>query len=189
MLQPALRNLLPVYPDIKVEILVDYGLTDIVAQGYDTGVRLGEQVAKDMVAMRISPDIRMAVVASPAHLRKAFRAADTARSGGASLHQYPPADLWRVVCLGVRERGPRRKGARGRSAQSYPPVLSPRYRVQHWPPSLQGRLSTLTGGLRSRRRHLAALRMVLEGLAAKFTRRPINIDRWSPQSASSRCLS
>src|SRR5579859_1207491 len=44
VLQPALRKLLPIYPDIKVEILVDYGLTDIVAQGYDAGVRLGEQV-------------------------------------------------------------------------------------------------------------------------------------------------
>ena len=70
VLQPALRELLPVYPDIKVEILVDYGLTDIVAHGYDAGVRLGEQVAKDMIAVRISPDIRMAVVASPAYLRK-----------------------------------------------------------------------------------------------------------------------
>jgi DNA-binding transcriptional LysR family regulator len=70
VLHPALRKLLPAYPDIRVEILVDHGLTDIVARGYDAGVRLGEQVAKDMVAVRISPDIRMAVVASPAYFRK-----------------------------------------------------------------------------------------------------------------------
>jgi DNA-binding transcriptional LysR family regulator len=70
VLQPALRKLLPGYPDIRVEIIADYGLTDIVAQGYDAGVRLGEQVAKDMIAVRISPDIRMAVVGSPAYFKK-----------------------------------------------------------------------------------------------------------------------
>jgi DNA-binding transcriptional LysR family regulator len=47
-------------PDIKVEIAVDYGLTDIVAERYDAGVRSGEQVAKDMIAVRIGPDMRMA---------------------------------------------------------------------------------------------------------------------------------
>lgn len=62
---PALQRLLPEYPDIKVEITVDYGLTDIVAERYDAGVRLGEQVAKDMVAVRIGPDMRMAAVAAP----------------------------------------------------------------------------------------------------------------------------
>jgi DNA-binding transcriptional LysR family regulator len=67
VVQPALRRLLPDYPDIKVEIVVDYGLTDIVTEGYDAGVRLGEQVAKDMIAVRIGPDIRMAVVGSPAY--------------------------------------------------------------------------------------------------------------------------
>lgn len=67
LLQPALRRFLPDYPDIRVEIIVDYGLTDIVTEGYDAGVRLGEQVAKDMIAVRIGPDIRMAVVGSPAY--------------------------------------------------------------------------------------------------------------------------
>ncbi len=70
ILQPALRKLLPLYPDIRVEITADHGLTDIVAQGYDAGVRLGEQVAKDMIAVRISPNIRMAVVASPAYFER-----------------------------------------------------------------------------------------------------------------------
>jgi DNA-binding transcriptional LysR family regulator len=56
VLQPALRGFLLDNPDIRVEIIVDYGLTDIVAQGYDAGVRLGEQVAKDMIAVRIGPD-------------------------------------------------------------------------------------------------------------------------------------
>ena len=70
VLQPALATLLPRYPDIKVEIIVDYGLTDIVAGGYDAGVRLGEQVAKDMIAVRIGPDLRMAVVGSPSYFER-----------------------------------------------------------------------------------------------------------------------
>lgn len=67
-LQPALAPLLADYPDIHVEISVDYGLTDIVAERFDAGVRLGERVAKDMVAVRIGPDMRMAVVATPGYL-------------------------------------------------------------------------------------------------------------------------
>jgi DNA-binding transcriptional LysR family regulator len=67
ILWPALAQLLPRYPDIKVELIIDYGLTDIVAERYDAGVRLGEQVAKDMIAVRIGPDLRMAVVGSPAY--------------------------------------------------------------------------------------------------------------------------
>ncbi len=67
VLWPALAKLLPDYPDIHAEVIVDYGLTDIVAERYDAGVRLGEQVAKDMIAVRIAPDMRMAVVGSPAY--------------------------------------------------------------------------------------------------------------------------
>jgi DNA-binding transcriptional LysR family regulator len=64
ILWPVLARLLPNYPDVKVEIVVDYGLTDIVAERYDAGVRLGEQVAKDMIAVRVGPGFRMAVVAA-----------------------------------------------------------------------------------------------------------------------------
>jgi DNA-binding transcriptional LysR family regulator len=70
ILQPALRRFLPDHPDINVEIIVDYGLTDIVATGYDAGVRLGEQVAKDMIAVRIGPEMRMAVVGSPSYFER-----------------------------------------------------------------------------------------------------------------------
>ncbi|RWQ62363.1 MAG: LysR family transcriptional regulator, partial [Mesorhizobium sp.] len=70
VLWPALARLLPDYPDIKVEIVVDYGLTDIVAERYDAGVRLGEQVAKDMIAVRIGPDMRMAVVGAPSYFAR-----------------------------------------------------------------------------------------------------------------------
>jgi DNA-binding transcriptional LysR family regulator len=66
-LQPALKRFLPDYPDIQVEIIVDYALVDIVAEGFDAGVRMGEQVAKDMIAVPIGPQMRMAVVASPAY--------------------------------------------------------------------------------------------------------------------------
>ena len=70
VLWPSLAKLLPDYPDIHVEVIVDYGLTDIVAERYDAGVRLGEQVAKDMIAVRIGLDFRMAVVAAPSYFAK-----------------------------------------------------------------------------------------------------------------------
>ena len=66
-----MAKLLPDYPDIKVEIIVDHGLTDIVAERYDAGVRLGEQVDKDMIAVRIGPDMRMAVVGAPSYFASA----------------------------------------------------------------------------------------------------------------------
>src|SRR5713101_3132393 len=69
ILWPKLTKFLREYPDIKVEIIVDYGLTDIVAQRYDAGVRAGEQVAQDMIAVRIGPDMRMAVVGAPSYFR------------------------------------------------------------------------------------------------------------------------
>lgn len=70
ILCPALATLLPEHPDLTVEIVVDYGLADIVADRFDAGVRLGEQVAKDMIAVRITPDIPMAIVGSPAYFRR-----------------------------------------------------------------------------------------------------------------------
>jgi len=70
VLWPKLSKFLPDYPDIKVEINVDYKKTDIVAQRFDAGVRLGDQVEKDMVAVRIGPDWRMAVVGSPAYFSR-----------------------------------------------------------------------------------------------------------------------
>jgi DNA-binding transcriptional LysR family regulator len=69
ILLPKLAKFLRQYPDIKVEIIVDYGLTDIVAERYDAGVRAGEQVAKDMIAVRIGPDMRIAVVGAPAYFK------------------------------------------------------------------------------------------------------------------------
>ena len=70
VLWPALKKLLPSYPEVKVEIIIDYGLTDVVAERVDAGVRFGEQVAKDMIAVRVGPDIRMAVVGAPAYFAK-----------------------------------------------------------------------------------------------------------------------
>ncbi len=70
ILWPKLTKFLRQYPDIRVEIIIDYGLTDIVAQRYDAGVRAGEQVAKDMIAVRIGPDMRMAVVGAPSYFRR-----------------------------------------------------------------------------------------------------------------------
>ena len=72
-LWPAFARILPNYPDIKVEVTVDYGLTDIVAERYDAGVRLGEQIAKDMIAVRIGPDLRMAVVGSRSYFERRKR--------------------------------------------------------------------------------------------------------------------
>jgi DNA-binding transcriptional LysR family regulator len=73
ILAPALAKLLPHYPDIKVEITNDYGLIDIVAERYDAGVRLGEQVAQDMIGVRIGPDFDMAVVGAPSYFKKQQR--------------------------------------------------------------------------------------------------------------------
>lgn len=70
VLWPKLEKFLPDYPDIHVEIIVEYGLIDIVAGRFDAGVRLGDQVAKDMIAVRIAPDFRMAIIASPAYFAK-----------------------------------------------------------------------------------------------------------------------
>ncbi|MDH7795092.1 MULTISPECIES: LysR family transcriptional regulator [unclassified Beijerinckia] len=89
VLWPTLAKLLPDYPDIKVEIIVDYGLTDIVAERYDAGVRLGEQVAKDMIAVRIGPDMRMVVVGSPAYLAQRER-------------PHTPHDLTAHACINLR---------------------------------------------------------------------------------------
>lgn len=69
ILAPALAKLLPDYSGLRVEIINDYRLTDIVSEGFDAGVRLGEQVDQDMIAVRIGPDFNMAVVGSPAYFR------------------------------------------------------------------------------------------------------------------------
>ena len=116
ILWPALAKLLPDYPDIKVEIIIDYGLTDIVAERYDAGVRLGEQVAKDMIAVRIGPDMRMAVVGAPSYFAKRPRPEDAAGPLRSRLHQSALAHLRRRLRLGVRERRARAEGARRSSA-------------------------------------------------------------------------
>ncbi|QDL38706.1 LysR family transcriptional regulator [Rhodoferax sediminis] len=68
VLWPRLSKVLPNYPELKVEMIVDYGLSDIVADRYDIGVRFGDQVAKDMIAVRIAPDAKMAIVCAPSYL-------------------------------------------------------------------------------------------------------------------------
>lgn len=68
ILTPGLAELLPLYPDLKVEIIVSNGFVDIAAEGYDAGVRLGETLAQDMLAVSIGPALRMAVVGSPTYL-------------------------------------------------------------------------------------------------------------------------
>lgn len=89
ILMPALAKFLLDYPDILVEAVIDPGLTDIVAERYDAGIRLGEQVEKDMIAVRISPEIRMAAVAAPSYFE---------------AHSKPkrPQDLTRHNCLNIR---------------------------------------------------------------------------------------
>jgi DNA-binding transcriptional LysR family regulator len=67
VLWPGLKKLLLEYPEIKVEVIIDYGLTNIVAEQYDAGIRVGEIVAKDMVAVRIGPEMRSAVVGAPSY--------------------------------------------------------------------------------------------------------------------------
>ena len=87
MLWPALEGCSRDYPDINVELGLDSGFTDIVAERFDAGVRLGEQVAKDMIAVRIGPDLRMAVVGSPAYFASAARRRGRRRISRPQLHQ------------------------------------------------------------------------------------------------------
>lgn len=91
VLWPALAKVLLRYPDIKVEISVDSSLNDIVAERFDAGVRLGEQVEKDMIAVRIGPDMRMAVVGSPDYLAK-------------RRPPMTPRDLTDHTCINIRLR-------------------------------------------------------------------------------------
>ena len=67
VLLPALEKILPNYPDIHVEVIIDYGLSNIVAEQYDAGIRPGGLVAKDMIAVRVGPDMRMAVIGAPSY--------------------------------------------------------------------------------------------------------------------------
>lgn len=89
ILEPALARLMPLYPDITVEVSIDYALTDIVANRFDAGIRLGEHLAQDMIAVPISPPLRMAVVGSPAYFAR---------------HPTPetPDDLHAHRCINVR---------------------------------------------------------------------------------------
>jgi DNA-binding transcriptional LysR family regulator len=70
VLWPVLEKLLPQHPDVHVELSIDSSLTDIVTERFDAGIRIGEQVAKDMIAVRIGPDLRMAAVAAPAYFAR-----------------------------------------------------------------------------------------------------------------------
>jgi DNA-binding transcriptional LysR family regulator len=89
VLWPVLATFLPRYPDIKVEVVIDYGLTDIVAERYDAGVRPGYLVAKDMIATRIGPDQRAAIVGAPSYFK---------------THPRPrkPQDLAQHNCISMR---------------------------------------------------------------------------------------
>jgi len=90
ILWPRLSKLLGKYPDVKLEISMDSGLTDIAAQRFDAGVRLGEQVAKDMVSVRIGPDVRFAVVGTKSYF---------------ASHPVPkvPQDLVAHSCINLRQ--------------------------------------------------------------------------------------
>jgi DNA-binding transcriptional LysR family regulator len=70
ILLPAMRTLLSTHPEIKVEIIIDYGLTDVVSERFDAGIRLGGEMDKDMIAVRIAPDMPMAIVGAPSYLAK-----------------------------------------------------------------------------------------------------------------------
>ncbi len=89
LLWPALEPLLAEYPEIQIEIAIDSGFTDIVAERFDAGIRLGESIAKDMVAVRIGPDLRMAVVGSPGYF-------------AAQPRPCSPQDLAQHRCINLR---------------------------------------------------------------------------------------
>lgn len=89
VLWPKLRRFAPKFPDIKVELLLDNGLSDIVKERYDAGVRMGDTLAKDMISARIGPDFRFAVVGAKSYL------------AGRSLPEKPQ-DLMQHDCINYR---------------------------------------------------------------------------------------
>lgn len=89
VLWPKLQKFLPKYPDIKVELLRENGLTDIVTERYEAGVRMGEQLAKDMISARIGPDFRFAVVGAKSYLKD-------------QAEPQHPQDLIRHTCINER---------------------------------------------------------------------------------------
>lgn len=89
VLWPKLKPFLAAHPDISVELVAEQGLTDIVEKRFDAGVRLGESVEKDMVAVPIAPKARMCVVAAPSHL------------AGRPLPDHPEA-LAEHNCIGLK---------------------------------------------------------------------------------------
>lgn len=89
ILWPKLKDLLRGYPDISVEININYGMVDIVAERFDAGVRSGDLIAQNMIAVRIGPDFRMAVVGSPDYL-------------AANGHPVNPRDLAAHCCINLR---------------------------------------------------------------------------------------
>src|SRR6478672_4640108 len=114
ILWPKLTKLLRQYPDIKVEIVIDYGLTDIVAERFDAGVRSGEQVAKDMIAVCIGPDMRSAVVGAPSYFNTRPQPKRPQELIGHNCINLRLPTHGRIVRLGIRERRPRVEGARRR---------------------------------------------------------------------------
>lgn len=90
LIWPALEKLLPAHPDIHVELSIDNAFTDIVKERFDAGVRLGESLAKDMIAMRIGKDLRMAAVASPAYFSR-------------RPQPQVPSELAHHACINVRQ--------------------------------------------------------------------------------------
>lgn len=89
ILMPAVKTLMEEYPDINIEISIDQKLTDLVAERFDAGVRLGEQVEKDMIAVRIGPELRMVVAGSPEYFTR-------------NPKPETPHDLTRHSCINLR---------------------------------------------------------------------------------------
>ena len=180
ILWPVLARLLPDYPDIKVELFVDQGFTNIVTERFDAGVRLGESVEKDMIAVRIGPELRMAVVGSPGYLAQ--------RGTPATPHDLAHHDCVNSrltsaggLCVGVREGGARAECARertahfqqsalgaargkdaafeprkrsGRSGDGHDGGRSPRARVRGLVPAVCGLSSRIPGAAASNRRRI-----------------------------------
>ena len=116
VLLPKLTPLLRDFPDIKLEFDMNYGFRDIVADRFDAGVRMGNTIDKDMIAVPIGPSLRMAVVASPELLCSPSHPEIAGRSHRARLHQPTHADVRRALCLGFRAPRPPGQCPRGRTS-------------------------------------------------------------------------
>ena len=115
IIAPRLGRFHRAHPDVVLDIVIDDGLSDIVAGRFDAGIRVGERLEKDMIAVRLTPDVKMLAVASPDYLARRGEPQDACRSAPPCLHQLALSRQRQDLSLAVREEGQEARDGRGRA--------------------------------------------------------------------------